>query len=299
MLLPVDALLIDRKAAGVMTGSLSTKTSETDLRSRYGSLVAIVFLWSVLVGQGSSALAQDNLVEVEKGELPIILSAPHGGNAAIPGAIVRQGDGGGSFSRKRDLGTAELTKQLADAIEQELGKRPYTVIAKFHRKYVDANRPEKRAYESKNAELAYDAYHRAIAQAHAEVAERWGRGVLFDIHGQAREPMGIFRGTQNGKTATYLVRRFGRDAIVGANSVFGQLAADGVKVLPAIDSKELEHPSYDGGYIVMKYGSAVSGTIDGIQLELGRELRGASAREVTAEKLASAIAAFAREYLFQ
>src|SRR5438045_2383400 len=83
------------------------------------------------------------LVVATEGKLPIILSAPHGGEMPIPGVPERKGDalerGPGKFVTARDTGTQELALALADAIEKRMGQRPYLVAAKFHRKYADAN----------------------------------------------------------------------------------------------------------------------------------------------------------------
>lgn len=37
-------------------------------------------------------------------------------------------------------GTGKLALQLFEAVRQVCGGRPFAVIARFHRKYVDANR---------------------------------------------------------------------------------------------------------------------------------------------------------------
>jgi glutamine amidotransferase-like uncharacterized protein len=105
------------------------------------------------------------------------------------------------------------------------------------------------------------------------------------------------RGTQNGKTTTHLVSRFGREAIIGETSLFGQLASQGLKVIPAVGSEGRERVGYDGGYTVIAHGSGSGGTLDAIQLELGNELRSAEALPETTSKLADAIASFAKQYL--
>ncbi len=237
------------------------------------------------------------LVSVEKGDLPIILSSPHGGRLAVPSVPQRQGRGVKSFKRLSDFNTDLLVERLADAIEKKTGKRPYLVIARFHRKYIDANRSPANVFESSEAKVPYDTFHRAIATARQEIANRWGRGVLLDIHGQGAKPDSIFRGTQNGKTTKHLISRFGRESLVGRSSLFGQLAKQGFAVIPAVGSAAREHSSYDGGFNVVTYGSGNGGTIDAIQLELGRELRSTKAIPETARKLANAIDAFANEYL--
>jgi N-formylglutamate amidohydrolase len=261
-------------------------------------VVALCLLFASL-GSRSAAAQQEavKLVTIESGDLPIVLSAPHGGREAIPGVRARKGEGVDLFNPRSDSFTNQLTVKLADALEKKLGSRPYTVIARFHRKYVDANRPRKLAYESEEVKAVYDTYHHAVAEARRDVMRRWGHGILLDIHGQGAEPQAIFRGTQNGKTVSHLINRFGRDAVAGKNSLFGRLAQHGFEVYPAIDSEDPEHVRYDGGHIVVTYGSGAGGTLDAIQLELGRSLRSPDVNTTTAEKLASAITAFANGYL--
>lgn len=253
------------------------------------------------VGSGEENSPQqkmaDSLVTIQAGDLPIILSSPHGGSQAIPGVEKRQGAGVSSFKTMTDTNTDQLTQQFADALEKKFGKRPYVVIARFHRKYLDANRRPEGAYESDKAKAAYDVYHNAVAKARSEVIERWGRGLLLDIHGQAAEPHAIFRGTQNGKTTRHLIGRFGKHSLNSDLSLFGQLAKQGFRVIPAVGSSKHEHSSYDGGHIVNRYGSSTGGTVDAIQLELGRALRATKSIPATASKLADATAAFAREFL--
>lgn len=250
-------------------------------------------------GQTISAKAEITshpLVTSINGDMPIILSAPHGGREAVPEVPPRQGKGVEFFKSQADSHTAQLTEELADAIAQQTGKRPYVVIARFHRKFIDANRAPEGAYESDQAKPVYDAYHAALAAARKEMMARWGSGIVLDLHGQATALTTIFRGTRDGKTTTHLTKHFGRESLIGEKSLFGNLARQGFNVQPPIDSEKPEE-QYNGGHIVVTYGSASGGTIDAIQLELGTHLRSTEQRTKTAEKMARAIAAFANEFL--
>ena len=239
----------------------------------------------------------DPLVIIEAGDLPIILSAPHGGRRPVPGVVPRKGEDVPQFVARSDSWTDELTEKLADEIEKNTGKRPYVVIAKFHRKFIDANRPPERAYESKAAKETYDTYHKALADARAKVIARWGTGILLDIHGQAAEPDTIIRGTRNGRTITHLIEKFNRDSLISESSLFGHLSAQGLAVHPPVNSTRNEQTSYSGGYIVGTYGSVKGGALDAIQLELGRNLRRPTVNSETAKKLATAILNFSSQYL--
>ncbi|HKY08095.1 MAG TPA: hypothetical protein VJQ55_07640, partial [Candidatus Binatia bacterium] len=171
-----------------------------------------------------------HLITVWSGDLPIILTAPHGGRQAVPGVGARRGVGVPQFTVERDSNTAELAEMVADKTAERLAAKPFVVIARFERKYIDANRAEAAAFESPAAKVHYDAYHQAIEAAVQAVRQKWGGGLLIDIHGQGAEAETIFRGTDNGKSVSGLEQRFGRDAIMGPKSILGWLAAKGHKI---------------------------------------------------------------------
>jgi N-formylglutamate amidohydrolase len=236
------------------------------------------------------------LLTVWAGMLPIILSAPHGGREPIPGVPVRRGIGVPQFTTERDNNTAELAEAVANAIYNRLGANPFLIIARFDRKYVDANRPHAAAYESAAAKPYYEAYHRALEDASESVRKQWAGGIFLDIHGQGAETSSIFRGTDNGKSVSALQKKFGKDALTGPKSVVGQMASKGYKFVPngVGDAKEQR---YTGGYTTRTYGSHRGTQIDAIQLEMGSNLRASANLDRTAIDLADSIVIFARQYL--
>jgi N-formylglutamate amidohydrolase len=236
------------------------------------------------------------LLTVWAGMLPIILSAPHGGREPIPGVPVRRGIGVPQFTTERDSNTAELAEAVANAIGNRLGANPFLIIARFDRKYVDANRPHAAAYESAAAKPYYEAYHRALEDASESVRKQWAGGILLDIHGQGAETSTIFRGTDNGKSVSALQKKFGKDALTGPKSIVGQMASKGYKFVPngVGDAKEQR---YTGGYTTRTYGSHRGTQIDAIQLEMGSNLRASANLDRTAIDLADSIVIFARQYL--
>lgn len=241
-----------------------------------------------------------NLVATQKGNFPVILSAPHGGTAKVPGAEPRKGEGmekgGKGFVVARDTGTEELAYALAAEIEKKLGKKPYYVVAKFARTYVDANRPPEIGVEDPKARPVYDAYRGALATYCKEVKKEHGRGLLLDLHGQGTAKDTIFRGTQNGSTVSLLRQRYGEKARIGPKSFFGLLAANGCKVFPETDSTEKERAGFTGGDIVRTYGGEGHG-IDAMQLEFGGDYRNKEHREDTAKKVTAAIGEYLKLYL--
>jgi N-formylglutamate amidohydrolase len=236
----------------------------------------------------------DSLVMAQRGTIPIIISAPHGGVVRVPGSTERT-----KGVKVLDTNTSQLAILIAQRITDRLGERPTYVIAQFSRKDVDCNRAaapsdDDEAFNNDAAKACYEAYHAALRMSVDECRERWkGRAILIDVHGQARMPEAIIRGTRNGASMEHLVKERGREVIIGEKSIFGRLAAKGYQVEPALDdSKE---SVFNGGYITEHYGSASPDGVNAIQLEFGR-MRVESV-EKAAKDVGDAVVDFYREYL--
>ncbi len=260
------------------------------------------FVWVLTLFLSHHTLAQkiemnDSLVVIRHGDLPIILSAPHGGRISPPDVPQRDGAGISQFATVRDGNTDRLAFEVADYLQLELGKDVFLVVAQIDRACVDMNRPADESYEVGKAKRYYDAYHNALRTACDEVRATWGRGILLDLHGQNANRSAIYRGTHDGITVFNLVEQFGQEALVGENSICGQLEQKGLDIQPACDTDDLEHPNFSGGYIVQTYGSHQGTAIDAMQLEFGLKFRSDENLHRTAIQLASAIATFAKTYL--
>jgi N-formylglutamate amidohydrolase len=250
------------------------------------------------LAQEPAAPPESPFLTVRKGNMPVIISAPHGGTMELPGVPPRRGvglpPGSNGFYTGRDPGTEELAGQLAVEVFLKTGKRPYLVAAKFHRKYIDANRPPEIAYESPKARPTYDAYHDTLTAFCREVRKKHGRGLLLDVHNQASFPDTVLRGTLNGQSVALLRQRFGEKAHTGPDSFFGLLAKAGFKTYPPkLDGKE--HSEFNGGYIVKTYGGDFG--VDAMQLEFGWTLTTPAAAPDTAAKVAAVIDQFHKLYL--
>jgi N-formylglutamate amidohydrolase len=258
-------------------------------------LLTVLLLPLPLFAQEKPDLGQ--LLTVRKGTLPVLISAPHGGRLAIPGAAVRKGVGVEKFVTVNDTNTDQLAEKLAAALKTELGGEPYVVIARFRRTFVDANRPPEGGYESDLTKPVYVAYHTAMREACAEIQKGWGRGLVLDLHGQAAKADTIFRGTNDLKTVARLADRFGRKAVTGPDSVLGVLAKKGYAVFPANDSDEKEDKRFNGGYISKTYGGSSGTGLDALQLELGGDHRSRKNLDAFAADLAVGVKAFTKAYL--
>ena len=252
--------------------------------------------WLQAEALAQSAIGTERLLTLTTGNLPLVLVAPHGGRESVPGIGIRQGKGVPQFKTGRDHNTAELAEAIAVKLGEISGAKPFLVIARFDRKYIDANRPSTGAFEALEARPYYVAFHSAIDEACKQIRKVWGRGLLLDIHGQATESNAIFRGTRHGKSVADLVQKFDRRALTGPHSILGQLTLRGYRILP--DPRVNDRESrYSGGHTVQSYGSHRATGIDAIQLEFGTRLRARDNLDRTAADVAAAIRFFAREYL--
>ena len=229
------------------------------------------------------------LVDSRPGTLPLILTAPHNGDQRPDSAPLRR-----HGETVRDVRTAQLALDVARRLEEKLGARPAVVLARFSRKYADANRTEQEAVDAPEALPAYRAYHAQITRHVEQARAQFGNGVLLiDLHGQGQEINTLFIGTRDARTVRQLVQRHGIGALYGAGSLAGELATLGYRVFPLGVPPAREDRRFQGGHTVFLYGSQNPAGVDAIQLELGTTLRNTPG---LASDLADALIAFMRTY---
>jgi N-formylglutamate amidohydrolase len=268
-------------------------------------LTAITLLGAALPLPALSAEREPtDLVFVQQGTLPIILTAPHGGREPIPDIPARDITNPPK-DRKRYVTSSDRNSDLiAQGIAKEIriitGKDPYVVMARFQRKFIDPNRPPDVAYDSPASAPFYEFYHRSIRQFVDEVRAKYSVGLLIDVHTQGKIPGSLVRGTLNGRAVKHLLNRSGVEAVTGPKGLFGQLEANGFNVFPRNDippSGKSEDGGFNGGYTVATYGSHHANGIDAVQFEFGVDYRQEAALDSTIKRAAKSIVVFYEAYL--
>jgi len=250
---------------------------------------------------------ENQMVSRHAGTLPVLLTCPHGAPVSAKPAGVSQRTGRGPGCPPNKLLGDSFTRDIATAVAQllleTLGESPYVVIAGYHRKFIDANRSGKCAFnpaEEGAAQPLFAEYHQTIRKFIDEIqAENGDRGFLFDIHGTntiERDPADVYIGTDNGNSVR---RLFAADplAVFGRRSLRGLLQAAGYVVSPPRQGIP-ETADVDGGFTTQTYGSSHADGLDAMQLEIAQPIRqSVSRRQAFIEHLARAIASLSARLL--
>ena len=222
------------------------------------------------------------LVDWHIGRMPLVITCPHDGRAEPPGVPERPDDQAGCLTKKQaDLSTRTIALGLSSAVQALMGLEPSMVVARFHRRYIDANRPETCAFVAREARPLYREYHNRITAAIRSTVKQFPRlGILVDIHGAAdlsEEPdRHVLLGTDGGKSIARLLELDPR-ILFRRQGLVRSLQSGGFGVIPA-NAGDPEHASFDGGFTVQRHGASRASGIDALQIEVVRKVRLNAAR---------------------
>jgi N-formylglutamate amidohydrolase len=199
-------------------------------------------------------------------------------------------DGCGPVRKRADEFTLRITRGLSTAVE-DLAGQPFSVLARFHRRFIDANREETCAFVAEAARPFYAEYHRRITLGIAAIKRTFpNRGLLVDIHGAADQlempGIQVLLGMDNRKSLQRLLA-LDRRILWRPGGPVRRLQAAGFGVIPAEpDGRELSN--FDGGFTVQHHGAERAAGLDALQVEIVRKVR---MDEVSRGQLIAALAA--------
>ncbi|KAI8333314.1 hypothetical protein BC941DRAFT_434380 [Chlamydoabsidia padenii] len=124
----------------------------------------------------------DAAVTVIEGQLPLIISVPHG-SLQLPSTIPNRTSG----QLIADAYTISVGQQLSQLVEEHYNASPYVVILNVARRKVDVNRPMDQSCESTQGKRIWKHYHNVLQKTVDTVKKTYGHGLLLDIHGQAHK----------------------------------------------------------------------------------------------------------------
>lgn len=141
--------------------------------------------WGMAQEPEALQVRSDALLLVERGDLPLVVSVPHGGTH-FPDKWVVRTDG----VKVRDTNTYELSLALRDAIRRRIGGKPFLIASRVHRRHLDLNRnrEESGANLGEGQLRLWRDYHEAIEKASKEArALGAGGALLIDVHGHGHD----------------------------------------------------------------------------------------------------------------
>lgn len=124
-------------------------------------------------------------IEVKPGNMPLVISAPHGGTLT-PNEIPDRSCPG--ITTVTDRNTDDLAFELQHQINEHFGMEPYIVVALVSRKKVDLNRNiQEAACGNSTTKKIWNTYHDYVEKAIAEAVEDHGGVIFIDLHGHGHD----------------------------------------------------------------------------------------------------------------
>jgi len=286
-------------------------------------LLLSTFLFSQGKDLGTPYDGTKTYIEVLPGNMPLVISIPHGGYL-LPDEIPERPCT--DCAKHPDIFTIEIGLAIRNSIFKKTGYYPYVIINNLHRTRLDPNRNVSEAAQgNKNAELAWTAFQGSIDSANSQVKKKFGKGLYIDLHGHRhdikRTELGYLLSSEELQMEDDLLnsesfieyssirhlitanefKRSYADLVRGKFSLGSLLESKGYPCVPspAHPFPKTDEPYFSGGYNTTRHGSSTGGTIDGIQIELDEMIRSDSKkRDQLAIDLASVLVDYLKIYYF-
>ncbi|TFF86236.1 MAG: hypothetical protein EU517_00690 [Promethearchaeota archaeon] len=223
----------------------------------------------------------NKLITHKRGDIPLILSVPHGGEVLCDEVPTRS-SGIRGIDRNTILLAKELVKMLQHIYDKRshMSKEPSFVFSDIARSKIDLNRPQERAFnqDSVLAKNLYLLYHHTIKKYILQNIEVYNTSILLDIHGfeVKSRPRGfrdvdIILGTNNlNSLSAEPIKK--KD---WSNNIRGRIIKKflGLEIPIAPGHPRRREYVLSGGYITKKYGASQISNSQAIQIEFSDRIR--------------------------
>lgn len=236
---------------------------------------------------GKSYYGRNQYIEYIPGDLPIVISAPHGGWEK-PAEIKDRLKG----TDHHDKFTLESALEIRQFFFEMTGKRPYIILNRLHRVKLDPNRGFDIAVQGDSlAAIAYNEFHNFIDSAEQEVEKKWGKGFYIDLHAHNHATQLIELGylLESGILAfsnedmnddLYIEKSSLKNLMKTTEYKFSEIIRGGVSFgamlekygYNVVPSPKIPDPKtedfFSGGYNTQTHGPSDSNNINSLQIEL-------------------------------
>ncbi len=264
-------------------------------------------------------IIKEDMIEYRSGNLPLIVTVPHGGLTLDSTLEVRTKENcpDPKLTKSYDSHTPELADLVDSICFAQTGMYPHIVRVHLKRIYIDVNRPKNFAIVTgcEYTSNVYDKFYSLVAEAKQTITEQYGTGLMLDFHAHGHKKQEIEIGYQIKKAdmnmsdeelnASDLAKTAGiyhlilnnklnlnfAEMIRGENAFGSILNREGIPCIPNDQNKQpLDTKYFSGAQVTKVNGSCSGGTINAIQLEFNRDSRKEPLKRLnTAEKLVKSI----------
>ena len=140
--------------------------------------ISLLLFYFCLTSFSESKFGYKKYVEYIPGDIPLIISAPHGGRIS-PKDIPDRKYG----TTVTDTNTDILAREIAADFKEKYGKTPHVIICDLKRTKIDCNRDIKEgAQGNEDAEKTWKSFHGFIQEAREEILKSGKFGFYVDLH---------------------------------------------------------------------------------------------------------------------
>lgn len=263
---------------------------------KFYKVLQLSFILSFILS--TNVIQASDYIEYIQGDYPLILEVPHDGTLKMESVSVRvKTDSTKNFNTGRDSYTSDLARLIADNIQKTTRKRPYVIIMKLSRKWIDVNREKDNAYDQPEVAEIYNDYFELLNKAKQEIIFKFKKGFLLDIHcGQSWTYDVYFGASSKNRSVKNLNEQYGKEAYTGENSIQWSLSNAGYEIPGYNDIPAKAGPV---GKVVkaMTWGSEDK-KLDGIEIEINLKklLKNTETRNKLAIDLSTALQKFISAY---
>ena len=240
-----------------------------------------------------SYFGKNDFIEYVVGNLPVVISVPHGGYlkpSTIPDRVL-------GTAGHQDTNTQELAREIVEVFRNQTGKVPHVIINRLHRDKLDANRELFDASQDDPiASEAWNEFHAFIDTAEQRIQQEFGKGLYIDLHGHRHTWQAVELGyllvsnqlklsdaaldasVQPATTSLGLIPKdrttLLSQLVRGPRSLGAALEREGFATVPSPAHPHPDgHPYFSGGYNLEQHSAFSGRNAWGIQVELPTGIR--------------------------
>ena len=277
-------------------------------RSRCWFAAAALGLFSIFAQAqpyipGTTYFGRSNYIEYATGDLPFIMSAPHGGTlnpTEMPDRTNCPSCSGWDFSTTTDTATDDVAAKVNAEIGKLTGHLPHIIICHLDRNKIDCNREVvEGAQGDPEAVIAWNEFQGFINSASNNVITNFSKGFYIDQHGQGHPEQRLelgylldkyeltntdsymdshsstFKNTSSIRTLANLVSNVTSfsQLLRGQNSFGAFMVNEGYPATPSFTTPApFTNPTsssnfFNGGYNTDVHGSISGGPLNAMQIE--------------------------------